>query len=213
MSKLWAFGCSNTANFNDETLWGKLYIRWKGYSPKVYVDYVGEFMNLQVENLATPGTNNYSIFQKICDNVDRIKNEDLIVIQWTEYSRFRLVNSNNEWEDFFLSYEYYKQKLEKCSHLSKKTIQEIFVNRINDLYSEEVKSWEKIINKAFPNNKIFFWNPFDEICGHGRIVKSLETITMETNKDIIDPHFSENGHKVLSEILLKEITNIKKDII
>jgi hypothetical protein len=213
MSNLWAFGCSNTASYDDDSLWNRLYVKWKGYIPKVYVDYIGERFNLNVINLSKAGTNNYSIFQKICDNVDNIYDDDLVIVQWTQYTRFRLVNNNNNWEDFFLNYENYKQQLENCSHLSEKTIQEVFVNRLNNLYLEEVKSWEKIIRKALPNNKILFWSPFDEIYGHGKIVKSLETITMETNKEIVDPHFSENGHILLSEILLSEINNTKKSFI
>jgi hypothetical protein len=209
MKKLWSFGCSNTQRYDDVDEWSKLYIKWKGYKPKVYVDFISENLNYESINLAKSGTNNYSIFQKICDSIESIKKNDLVIVQWTQYNRFRLSNKSNEWEDFYLNIGHFDDKLKNCDHITKDTIFEIFINRMNPIYETEIRSWEKIIKKSLPKNKIIFWNPFDDVGEHGRLVKSLETITMETKKEIIDPHFSENGHKTLSEILLKE----KKDII
>jgi hypothetical protein len=189
--------------------WAKEYVEWKGYVPDVYGDIIARNLKLKQFNYAKSGTNNYAIFQTICDSINEIKENDVVIIQWTQVSRFRLVNRFNEWEDFYADVTHYKEKLKKCDDISKSTISEILVNRTNDKHSEEIVSWEKIINKTLTNNKILFWSPFVNISGYGKILKSMETIAIETDGKIPDPHFSEKGQKDLANILLNKLDNKK----
>jgi hypothetical protein len=214
MSNLFIYGCSNSVSYDDESsYWAKDYIKWKGYTPKVYGDLISDELKLNQVNYSKSGTNNYSIFQKICETFKDVNKDDVVIIQWTQISRFRLVNKFNEWEDFYADISHYTEKVKKCNDICKHTISEILVNRNNDKHLEEVRSWEELLKSVFKNNKLLFWSPFDNVSGHGKILKSLETITMETNGKVLDPHFSENGHKNLSDFLLNKIDDNRIDII
>lgn len=212
MSNLFVYGCSNSEQYSELTLWSKEYVKWKGYIPKVYSDIISDKLNLKQHNYAKSGTNNYSIFQKICETFKNVTIGDIVIVQWTQISRFRLVNRFNEWEDFYADVSHYTEKLKRCDDISKNTISEILVNRTYDRHLDEIKSWELILKNTFKDNKLLFWSPFDT-SGYGKILKSLETISTETNGLINDPHFSENGHKILSEFLLNKIENNRENII
>jgi lysophospholipase L1-like esterase len=213
MRNLWAFGDSNTESYNPIHEWAKSYIEWKGFKPKVYVDLMAEHYGCSVNNFGLCGTNNYYIFQKICDNINQIKENDIVIVQWTETNRFRMVNDYNEWVDFYFTNKHNVEKLKKIEDVSIQTIQETLVNRLNDKYKEEIDSWESIIKKALGETKHIFWSPFTESAGYGKWVKSMETISIETNRFIDDPHLSEDGQVKLSELLIKKLENIKKDIL
>lgn len=203
-NKLWVFGDSYTENFKSDEGWSKKYIDWKGYTPKVYGEFISEKFNLELKNFGKGGTNNYQIFQNICDNIDSIDDNDVVIIQWSQQHRFRLVDKNNQWLDFFNDSDEYKIRMEKCDFISETTIKETIYNRLNSKWLEEMKSWEKIIKKSLPKNSLAFWSPFDDYeYGESRFV--FETISKETNYIITDPHFSERGQENLSHILIKRL--------
>jgi hypothetical protein len=206
MNKLWTFGDSYTENFRYDIWWCKDYLDWKGYIPKVYGQIISEKLNLELINIGQGGTNNYQIFQNICDNIMNFKKNDIVIISWTQLHRFRIVNKESEWEWFYNDKEHILEKLEKCEYMSKLTIEQIILNRYNnkDKYLEEIKSWELIIKKALPNNNLIFWSPFDDD-EYGEIIQMFETIKKETNDTINNPHFSELGQAQLSEILLQRL--------
>ena len=144
-NKLWVFGDSYTEGFKVDEGWSKKYIDWKGYVPKVYGEFISEKFNLKLKNFGKGGTNNYQIFQNICDNIDSIKQNDIVVIQWSQQHRFRLVDKDNQWLDFFNDSDEYKSRIKKCEYVSEDTIREIIYNRLNSKWLEEQSSWEKII--------------------------------------------------------------------
>ena len=84
--------------------------------------------------------------------------------------------------------------------LSRSTIEEIFVNRDNLVYYQEVNNWIHFINHTMKNNKIIHWTPFDDNVNLNvnKLLK-LETIKMET-KVVEDNHYGENAHKKLASI-------------
>ena len=213
MANLFVYGCSNSEQYKPSNPWAKEYIKWKGYVPKVYGDIISNQLNLTQFNHSKSGTNNYAIFQKICETFKDVTKDDIVIVQWTQISRFRLVNRLNEWEDFYADISHCTEKIKRCDDISKNTISEILVNRTNERYVEEIKSWEEILKTIFKSNKLLFWSPFDNTSGHGKILKSFETITAETNGKIDDPHFSETGQQNLSEFLLNKIENKRDNII
>lgn len=213
MNNLFLYGCSNSVPFSYKTKWAEAYVQWKGYVPEAYGDIISRELKLNQINYSKPGTNNYEIFQKICDTFDEVNENDLIIIQWTQISRFRLVNKNNEWENFYADVSHYTEKIKNCDDVSKSTISEILINRTLSKHVEEIKSWEKLLRSNFKNNKLLFWSPFENIPGHGNILKSLETIAIETNGTIADPHFNERGQNDLAMILLNWIGENKKNVI
>lgn len=213
MRKLWAFGDSNTELYNIENDWVSKYLKWKGYSPKVYTELLSEYYKCELHNFGKSGTNNYYIFQKFCENVSNFNNDDIIILQWSEITRFRLVDDLNTWVDFYFNNSHTKNKLNNFNHLNISSIQEVLANRLQPKWKDEVLAWEIVIKLLLKNNQYIIWSPFDESSGYGKWVKSMETISMETDKLIDDPHFSENGHVKLANLLINKLDNNKKNII
>ena len=97
------------------------------------------------ENLSVGGNDNYTIFQTFCDNVEYIKNNDIVIIGWTSYCRFRLTDKNN-WQQILPTVDF------KIDGISKQTIDEIFINRESSgKYVDEINSWIKLINLYLKN--------------------------------------------------------------
>ena len=204
MDIVWTFGDSYTESFREDIEWSNRYIKWKGYIPKVYGEIVSEKLGMHLNNFGKGGTNNYTIFQNICDNIWNINANDIVIISWTQQHRFRLANSNNKWEDFYNDSEHYTQKLKNCEFISTETIRQIIFNRLNSIYLQEIRSWEEIIRKALPDTKLVFWSPFDDI-ELGEMRFKMDIITNETDFFIIDPHFSETGQQQLAFLLMDRL--------
>ena len=216
MKKLWVFGCSISDLYDSESskyYWSSDYLQWKGYIPKHYTQIIADKLNRQLVNCAVSATCNAQIFQDLCDNIPNIKNDDYIIIQWTEPNRVRFVDDNEKWETFAFHSKWAKHKLKKFSHISFETIQQVLINRLSKEYRIEIESWEKLIKLAIPTNRLFIWYPFDSVIGNGKYVKSIETIKDETNGIIDDLHFSEKGQEHISSILLSDMFNDIKNII
>jgi hypothetical protein len=197
MKKLWVFGDSFSAPFNDIGKNSKDYIKLKGYQPKVYCDLISEKLGITGINCAEGGLDNYSILNKICDRVDEIEDGDIIIIGWSSPVRFRIVNKDG-WRP--ITPEYNSEWAN------------VFINRgDSNLYWEEVISWSKLINKKF-NNQIIHFSPFASIdSGVPKNwivdIMGIEGISQETKGKLMDGHYSENGHITLSKIFLKRIEN------
>lgn len=208
MNKLWVFGDSFSELYDSETskyYWSQDYLKWKGYTPKNYTQIMSEELGCELVNISLSATNNYQIFQDFCDNVSNISPNDYVIIQWTEYHRFRLVNNEDKWDGFTAHTKWSKYKLEKFPDISYETVLEIIVNRKHEHYKNEVCSWEKLIRTVIPSDKLLIWYPFDMVAYNGMFVKSIETIKDETKGEIVDLHFSENGNIQLSKILLDKL--------
>ena len=50
MKTLWTFGGSFTERYTDKYNWSRDYIKWKGYTPKVYGDIIAEKLDLDLKN-------------------------------------------------------------------------------------------------------------------------------------------------------------------
>lgn len=206
MNTVWAFGDSFTARYNENDWWGKEYIKYKGYKPKVYSELIAEKMNMEERNFAFGGSDNYSIFQLVCDNINDINDGDVVIIGWAPTTRFRVYDEQNK---RFAMINSKSTALSDndifISNLTNKTINEIHINRLDPIYESEILSWEKIIKRALKNNIVYFWkwsnnNQID--------VNDYECICNETNNLITDCHWSEDGHRKFSEELF--YTLIKK---
>lgn len=205
MATLWTFGDSLTERFNPNYEWSKKYIDWKGYVPKVYGNYVSEMLNYDLQNLGKAGSDNYTIFETFCKTYSHIKDGDVVIIGWTSVGRFRFVSSSGNWVTLNPNYTNY---LDNLNFISKNTIDEIFINRTNSNYIDEVNNWIQFINSSCINKKIIHWST---IKGEGELDThhffNMERINVETNGLIDDLHFSENGHQQMSINLLDIIFN------
>jgi hypothetical protein len=215
MNTLWAFGCSITDLYDSETSlshWSKSYIEWKGYVPKNYSELMAEKLECKLKNFGVSSADNYTIFQNFCDNINNIQQNDYVIIQWTQTSRFRLVSDDGKWTHFVTHYNQNKRKLENLKQVSSATIQETLINRTHDKFYEEIVSWENVIHNLIKPDKLLIWKPF-EFFGLGQMVKSVENVKTETNGLVDDLHFSEAGQIKMSEILLDRLQHNKKNIL
>ena len=135
-------------------------------------------------------------------NIDNIKDGDIVIIGWSDIGRFRLATKNNSWNSFVPNHENNYTDME---NISNQTIMELCVNRLSDVYIDEINIWINFIKKTIKNFKIINWSTFNQGKIDGIFVKEIEQITNETNGVIKDAHFSEKGQKQLSEILLIKI--------
>jgi len=204
--KLFAFGDSFTNGFNDENaLHVKQYISWKGYKPKGYVDFLSEHFSCESHNFAIQGNDNYSILESFCENLDKIKNDDLVIINWSNVDRFRIVNLFDSWIRILPN----RLEMLNQTDISMKTIDQIMVNRMSKKYCEEVLNWSKLINHISKEKKILQWSYVENL--KSKTIKyinpTLEKIVTETNGEVNDNHFSERGNEELSKYILKHLTD------
>lgn len=214
MNKLWIFGDSFSASNNriNAESWRRNYIRWKGYIPKVWAEYLNEKINHKLINLSISGTDNYTILDTIIDNIDKIESNDIVIIGWTSTLRFRLIDKTNSFNTIRPSHLSGGSTLHNSLEyrdISLNTINEVLINRDNVLYEYELNRFIKMVNLYLKDIKTLHWSPFQSHHPNLKIQKinglnELETITMETNGELNDYHYSEDAHSILS----KKIYNI-----
>lgn len=210
MKNIWYFGDSNTEAYNPQYLWAKEYIDWKGYVPKHWTEVLSQRMGLSSYNFGKGGCDNYTIFDALINNLDRISDEDIVIIGWTSPIRGRIANlDTNEW---FTIVPMGEPNL-KC--ISNNAIWEIVSLRDSELYINEVLGWQKLIMKALSKNKVIFWSYFLEFANKGLIdykywSDKMETLSIksETKGVVSDNHFGETGNKVISDVMFDNL-NIK----
>lgn len=197
MNNLWIFGDSFSSPFN---LVRPDYNEYLGYEPKTFGNLISENFNLNLINTAGPGADNYTIFNHFINNIEKIYKEDILIFGWSDVVRFRFVNEENHWNSVLPA-----KKLPFWSNLSKKTVEEILINRTNKLYEEELNDYIKLINFTFKNNIIIHWAWLEYDIDLTLPNYSLPSINADTNGLINDGHYSERGHEILSENMIEYI--------
>lgn len=201
MKRILIFGDSFSCEFKHMC---KEYVEWKKYEPENFGEIISKKLNLDYLNYAIGGIDNYTIFHSIIKN--DINDDDILIIGWTNPSRFRLVdNPNNSWMTFLPTLNY-----DNFYCISKNTINEIFYNRVlNDvshpLCVDEVNDFINIINKAYYKNKIIHWSWYEADFNLTLDALKYDKIIVETNGDVVDYHMTEFYSKILSEKMLKFI--------
>jgi hypothetical protein len=207
MKTLWTFGDSFTQPFWETPFgWMIDYVEWKGYTPKVYGEIISETLGIRYKNKARAGISNYDILESICESVNFIKDDDIIIIGWSNLLRFRLANypSKNKWQAYHPNFVGVKLP----EGISENTINEIIINRSDtDLYRQEINNWIKLLKHTFKNNTILFWSWSDRDWGNP--TNEYESIKYETNGEVNDNHWSENGHIEFSNYILPKLKNGK----
>jgi hypothetical protein len=216
MNKLWVFGDSFSSGLGLDKFydsgWRKSYIDWKGYVPHSYYELLADYFKLVLVNHAMDGQSNYHIFQNFCEVSPYIKDDDYVIIQWSEVTRFRLVD-NNAWQG--VGSWHLTNKANYLPNISSNTLHDILINRMENPthYAGEIHAWMSLINKSLTKCKVLFWTPFDDPSLYKVLGMShLSTIRMETNDEVSDSHFGEKGHLDLFHQLKKEFENYKKII-
>jgi len=217
--KIWAFGDSHTQSLEPVSGLSDYrfkYKQYKGRSPKVFSDFLKEDYGYECYNGGLGGADNYTILDLIINQLDQIEDDDIIIIGWSSVERTRLSNKfglftpvHSHWEE--------QQKKDNCELIgvSSNTIDEILVNRYDSsCYVGELNRIIKLLNKTFKNNILIHWSPFNRNFKEMNVTpvpSNIQTIWQETEGKVRDNHYSENGHKVISEYFYKIINDeIKK---
>jgi hypothetical protein len=215
MATLWTFGDSFTESFlppeNCNVIhWRHHYIEWKGYVPKVYGEFLSERLDMKLMNYGMGSWDNYSIFESFCMVVNKIKKDDLIIFGWSDPVRFRLTDFRGNWHYFTANHNSTEIP---AQYMDVDSIQKILANRGNKRYSDEVNTWINLINHTLKNNCVIHWTPFVNNI-QAAFLSGFERVSEETNGEVNDGHFSENGQEELSKVLESKINRIRnRDII
>ena len=177
--------------------------------PKVYGQIISENLNLKLENLAENGSDNQTILEKIGESISKMKKDDVVILQWTDTTRFRLVNDKNEWKFMILNSLNYLQNLEDFSYISEKTVEEILINRSQKKFQDELYSIEKIVKKALYEQKLITFSPMQRSIVNSEWALKTDRITIETNGAILDDHYSEIGHMQVANRLIRILSEKK----
>lgn len=203
MATLWVFGDSFSTPFDSPyiDLWAKEYINWKGYTPKIYSQIIATKLEMKLETFAKGGLDNYTILETICENIDKIKDDDILIIGWSSTLRFRLIDNFSNTLSIIPNFE---TNLSNIDFISSQTIEEVLLNRFQHYnnYDYELFRWTRLINKSL-NCKVIHWK--------WEVLTQYETIKIETNNEINDGHYSESGHLELAKDFIKHL-NLNKQI-
>lgn len=230
--KLYVFGCSYTENFitNDIDNYTK-YRLWRGGNfPLTWSEIIAKELDYELINYGKGGIGNESIFKIFCNYSHEIKKGDMVIIQWTYVHRF-------DWFDIENDVIVNLGAGGKCnvSSITQSTYDEILINRTSKYYYDNVYTYMNLIN-SFSESlgfDLYFWSAgfnliygiesllnkykskilmgetvkYDETTFHKVFENGGLTIDKETVGLINDLHLGESGHRVLSELFLKEIKN------
>lgn len=222
MPRLWVFGDSFSATNDRPSIegWRMEYVKWKGYVPKVFSDFLSDKLGISNRNMGVSGADNYTIIDTIIDSLTKINSDDIIIIGWSSTIRFRIASKNGN----FLTIRpnilnNNKSTINDTTYLTDVCVDclnEVIVNRNNQIYIDEINRYIKLINHMYPNNVIIHWSPFKQET-EGMYVTpiepKIERINEETNGEMSDIHFSEYGHEQISNYLydiIKNYNNNKK---
>ena len=207
---IWIFGDSFSAPFDNFEIgiWGKEYIKWKGYVPKTFGDNLADELNTEVRNLALGGSDNDTIFELIIKNAPQFKKDDIVIVGWSSVVRFRLVNDIDRF--VFILPNVNNSKL--IRDVSEMTMNEIMVNRSNSLYFEEFKIRFDFLNWLLKDITFIQWTPWGANFPNRKYdikfaKENKPNVKLETNGVINDTHYSELGHIELSDEFMELIND------
>jgi len=210
---IWIFGDSFSVPFethiNNKCDWAIDYFNYKKEIPKTFGSVLSDLLKTDVTNLAIPGCDNYTMFHSYIKNIENIKKDDIVIIGWSEVGRFRLASKLNTWISFVPNFD---NELKKMENISNQTIMEVCVNRLSDIYIDELNDFIKIMKYSLPNNIIYNWSPFLNIRNSVANLENIITplgINIETNGLVNDYHYGEIAHLNLAMYFYKKIKSIK----
>lgn len=195
---IYVFGDSYSVEFSDPQLCppGHHYCDWKGYVPKKYFHHLKNYYNAdKIINLALSGNDNDNIFEKFTEHYKEIKNDDLIIFNWTIIDRFSI---DMKIDDVFDDYKSHWGS--SIGYVGVDWVEKMKINKAGSLYYNRIFKLINYINETLKLNKVihwtwdFFYHTEDE-----------RTIKFETNGKINDPHYNEATHFNLYKEMILEL--------
>ena len=153
MKTLHCFGDSYTQGHKNNDGYPP-YIEWEKYRggnlPDTWSELLSRKLDMKLLNGAIAGSSNHEIFHSICQECNKFKKGDIVIINWTYMHRFRWaieVNENiyikNRWKRSSICK---KNPCEIDEPPTDEIREAIAINRTNPLYIDEIYEYEKIID-------------------------------------------------------------------
>jgi hypothetical protein len=200
---IYVFGDSYSVEFNYEGLYppGKLYCDWKGYVPKKYFHHLKEYLNAEkIINYSISGNDNENIFEKFTEVYKEIKDDDLIIFNWSSIDRFSI--------DANIDYSVQNNKSHWFSSSSFNNVDwvdKMKINRGGSLYYNRIFNLIHFINETLKPNKVIHWT-----WNYRHNIEDKRTIKFETNGEINDFHYNEDTHYKLYENMVLKLKDEDK---
>jgi hypothetical protein len=244
MNTLFTFGCSFTEDFENVPKYfdrdkKEMNYRWKyietfldGTVPKSWPKLLSEKLGFDLKNYGEGGKSNMRIFENFISKCDEIKCDDIVVINWTGMSRFKWAYGQN-----FITI--LPNMMLSHGEINQTTLDDVLVNRTNEIWKNEVYSFIKIINKLSDliGFKVFYWSCDETIINSenndfrrdgkyllGNLVPRFglpfnihrifhdygaKTIFEETNNQIADHHYGKISNEIIADLFYKHIKKQK----
>ncbi len=214
MSTIHTFGDSFTFGYGCvEDCHFKPYYSYKKDGDDIWPIHLGQRLEMDVVNYGQNGASNEQIFQSIIENIDSIKENDIVLIGKTVHGRFN-IPKDSKWIEIL---SYVEIDSDWKNDISKKFSKEEFEALINFQYyfltnpmyrvrdNNRFDFLKKILTNNIKVRNCIIWEVKD-------MIKIFENITKATNGEIEDLHFSFKGHKQLSEYFFNILSSDKKMI-
>ena len=160
-NSLWTFGCSFTGEYApincDPPNNYDLYSEFRGGSlPTIWAKQLADKLKLNYKNKGNGAISNYTIFYTFCDWCSEFKKGDTIIVQWTTIYRFLFANDSHFLHDILPSMDY-------SEDYNMKTLEDVFVNKTNSVWIQELIKFTKIINELCKEKgvNVFYWSYSD----------------------------------------------------
>ena len=218
---LWVFGDSWSIPWERAQAAGHKEYVDKHRPQNMFADFLKDNLNIdKIDNRAYSGFNNYSILESIGQNISNFNSNDIVLIGWSEITRWRSVNkyifqnpNKGKWQNLGLGLHH--DLFPKPDLPQPKLILQETASRDSELVCEELNSWIKILKIALPEQTLQ-WTAFQEQVRKWNLsIESpnfkLPRITDETGITYRDSHTTEEGHRLLSEWMLKILKKETQD--
>ena len=190
---LYIFGDSNSLPFFGNPEEEEKYKKFKGGKlPKGWMELLSENLNCNLISFAKMGSSNSSIFQTICENIHKVKENDILIIGWTFRMRYQVVSKYDK--DFYSFSNVVPSMLPENSLLSPNCMEELLVHKNLNFWVNEIYSWERllILFAKKVGFKIFFWS-FDEMIGKAYIENA--NVNYYIGKKDLDEYYESDYYK------------------
>ena len=201
MNNLWCFGDSFTAGHGCTSEF-EYYQKYKKEGDKLWCEYLGNILKMNVINKGINGGSNDMIIDTIIDSFNKINSGDIVIIEKTFNYRYDIPNlkQNNKWvsahDIHHHSNDYTQAQYDTIVNFSY-----YFAN--DNLYGDRQNKRINFINDILKNSniKVFTWDIKTDMNFYDRI-KS------HTNGLIDDAHLSFPGHYQFYQWMYKQINSI-----
>jgi hypothetical protein len=209
---LWAFGDSMTfghgCNVDCKSNTRLEYLPYKKEGDDIWSNHLSKMLDYDVVNLGKNGASNDYIFDAIIDNFDKIKPNDVVVINMTLHGRIEVPFKNGTY-NILSGYEKNKTSMDdkepQIRHAKNQTnesddekiealinFQYHFSNHqfYKDRHTKRFNFIKNILLKERDVRFVYLWSLERDL----GLYASFQTIYDATNGEVNDTHFSFNGH-------------------